>query len=767
MAEVTRNTPGVESNLGVITVTASKLKKSFKRNILHNFRSFNYLFTLSACPPEALNDSEKVIQMSEQYVIAKSSGKKINQLNTKPVSADSVTDEGNAVFDAINLVESFNNRSPGRFDLFLNNIEIETLMAFSESTNLSMATKIRFEVFENLSINGFLEALQVSAQTSGNYTYINSPYILKVEFLGYLDDETGPSETVESAGEQATRYFVINITKVEVETNETGTRYRCQAVAHNEMGYGDHNSLKEPIQMRGTTVYDILKNLEESLNAASKNALIVEATGNDSEESKLHDEYEIIFPTPDWSGNFDYNTPWEKLKTATLVEVTESPAVFSFPSPGEVQSAYDPAAAGAGRGFINPTFDPNVVVDIREKQTYKFDANRLSVTFPKGAKIHDIISAVIRDSKFGRDIITKIKENPKEIVQNHMIEFVHTAIEVTQTNPRSARFQKPVFKYRYVVLPYKMHYSRIPMLQNLMSNKDQNTLQDKYILRKYEYLYTGKNVDIRKFNLQFNHLFYQAYPRNMGNAYNSDLSSNSEGIQIKPEPGRPNQSDIDSGNVVRNSANGEPKKTGTVPVSLDIAATPRHSDPARAATTGVAGNANIPKRDTYDALLKNMHQAILNNTDMIRCEIEILGDPYFLVTGGIGNYRPKLINDTVTANGEAPYQTNEVIVQLEFRNPEDIDPITGSVKFNSNRIPFGGCFRVINVTNKFTDGMFVQVLKLVRIPGQAINDVAPENLAAKKSNNNRTTPPEPTNNNSYAFFDVTPLSQIIVPSDPA
>ena len=158
MAEVTRNTPGVESNLGVITVTASKLKKSFKRNILHNFRSFNYLFTLSACPPEALNDSEKVIQMSEQYVIAKSSGKKINQLNTKPVSADSVTDEGNAVFDAINLVESFNNRSPGRFDLFLNNIEIETLMAFSESTNLSMATKIRFEVFENLSINGFLEA---------------------------------------------------------------------------------------------------------------------------------------------------------------------------------------------------------------------------------------------------------------------------------------------------------------------------------------------------------------------------------------------------------------------------------------------------------------------------------------------------------------------------------------------------------------------------------------------------------------------------------
>lgn len=62
-----------------------------------------------------------------------------------------------------------------------------------------------------------------------------------------------------------------------------------------------------------------------------------------------------------------------------------------------------------------------------------------------------------------------------------------------------------------------------------------------------------------------------------------------------------------------------------------------------------------------------MHQAILDNTDMIKCEVEIIGDPYYLVTGGIGNYRPVLLDGGITTDGEAPYQTHDVVVVLEFK----------------------------------------------------------------------------------------------------
>jgi hypothetical protein len=787
MTVVSRNTPGVgnsaldpgdQEDADMGAAMRANRSAPFDRNVLHKFRSFNYLFTLSACPPDALNSREKIIQNADKFVIAKSAGKKINQLSS--VNASGVEDEGNAVFDTLNLLNSFNNKSPGRFDLFLNNVEIDTLMSFSETTNLAMATKIRFDVFESMSINGFMEALQVSAQAAGNYTYMGAPFILKVEFLGYLDNEKGPSEKITNAGAQATRYLVINFTKIGVDLDETGTRYKCQAVPHNEMGYGDHNSLKEPIQMRGATVLEVLKNLQDSLNRASKAAVIAEATQKNNEEANLHDEYEIVFPTPDWgNGSFDYTKTWDKMKDAKIVELSDTPAVFSFPSPDQVASAYNPPEAGAGRGFINPTFDPNVVIDTRQTGAqYVFNADKVSVMFPKGAKIHDIIATVIRDSKFGRDIIDNIKNNPADLLKNHMIEYIHVAIEVEQKSKFSAKYQRPMYKYRYVVLPYKMHYSRIPFIQSKMTASEQNTLQKLYVTRKYEYLYTGKNVDVRRFNLTFNHLFYQAFPRGMGNntagaSPDVEQAGNNKGIQLRPPARTPSQNEINSGNVTRNTpAENESaaetarlRRQANLPVVIDLPPTPRISDPRRASITGPGGNATAPTIDPYTALVKNMHQAILDNTGQIKIDIEISGDPYFFVTGGIGNYRPKLVNDTMTENGEAPYQTNETIVLLEFRNPEDIDSITGLVRFNSNRVPFSGCFKVTKVTSKFSDGSFIQTLNMIRIPGQAINDVAPESLASSPANNTRVSSAEPADKSQVSFVSEVPLSTINIPSE--
>jgi hypothetical protein len=781
MSVVTRDTPGVEeSDLGEITVTASRPKKTFKRNVLHKFRSFNYLFTLSACPPDALNSREKIIQYSDTFVIAKSSGKKINQLNSRSAGTGDSIEGISSEFDVLNLVDSFNNKSPGRFDLFLNNVEIDTIMSFSETTNLAMATKIRFDVFESMSINGFMEALQVASQAAGNYTYMGAPFILKVEFLGYLDDEKGPSEKITNAGDQATRYLVINLTKIGVELDETGTKYRCQAVAYNEMGYGDHNSLKEPIQMRGATVVEVLKNLQDSLNRASKAAVIAEATQKNNEEANLHDEYEIVFPTPNWdNGTFDYSQTWDKMKDAKIVELSDTPAVFSFPSPDQVASAYNPPEAGAGRGFINPTFDPNVVIDTRQTGSqYVFNADKVSIMFPKGAKIHDIIATVVRDSKFGRNIIDHIKNNPAELMKNHMIEYIHVAIEVEQKFKFSAKYQRPIYKYRYVVLPYKMHYSRIPLIQAKMTASEQEKLQKLYVTRKYEYLYTGKNVDIKKFNLTFDHLFYQAFPRGMGNNIagsppDSEQVGNNTGFQLREPARTQSQNEVNSGNVTRNTPNENESAAETarlrrqagLPVALEIPQPQRLSDPRRASITGPGGNATTPTIDPYTSLLKNMHQAILDNTGQIKIDLEISGDPYFFVTGGIGNYRPKLVNDSLTENGEAPYQTNETIIQIEFKNPEDIDSKTGLVRFNSDRVPFSGCFKVTKVTSKFSDGMFMQTLKAIRIPGQAINGVAPESLATSPANNSRVPSTEPTDSSKISFFNEVPLTSINIPSD--
>jgi len=72
-------------------------------------------------------------------------------------------------------------------------------------------------------------------------------------------------------------------------------------------------------------------------------------------------------------------------------------------------------------------------------------------------------------------------------------------------------------------------------------------------------------------------------------------------------------------------------------------------------------------------------------------------------------------------DNEALYQSIDVLIYLEFRNPDDINPMTGSMSFNKSKAAVSGVYRVLRVQNKFNDGMFTQHLNLVRLPGQPSN----------------------------------------------
>ena len=662
---------------------AANKSEKVKGNVLHEFRTFTYNFTLAALPPTGLTDNSQIKAATENYVILKSAGK-----NLKGMSGDGKTGE-------------FNNRSPGRFDMFINNVEIETIMTANNVTNMSMATKLSFEVYEPMSINGFMEALQVAAEAAGNKNYMSAAFVLKMEFTGYKDDETGPSTRVTTLKEEGTRHFVILITKVEAKMDENGTRYQVKAIARNEVAFSDDNVLKESIQMKGANVVEVCESLIKSLNLAAQQA----AQAETQSENTLFDSYEIKFPTPNWgSGDFNYDKPNEKFVKARIHELTNNPSIFTFPAPGSVKSAYDAKPeAGGGRGFVNPPLAVTVGINNEETSAKKqlggesdsYDPNISSVMFAKGAKIPDIITSVIRDSQFGRDII----DNAKKISDDQFIEYFHISVEMEVKDKWNPVLLRPTYIYRYIVLPYKMHISRLALYQKELSTSEQNTLIKNYVSRKYEYLYMGKNVDVRSFNLTFNHLYFQAFPRSMNNATFGPTGG----------PGE-EKSGVALTAVSGSGENSSP----TVPSS------PRVSDPRRADIVGPGGNATRPEYDSYDALVKNMHQAILDNMSMIKCDLEILGDPYFLCTGGVGNFRPKIIDPTTTDNGEAPYQVHNVMVVVEFQNPEDIDPNTGMVIFDKNRIPYNGCYQVTKVASKFQDGLFTQRLSLVRIPGQPV-----------------------------------------------
>jgi hypothetical protein len=110
---------------------------------------------------------------------------------------------------------------------------------------------------------------------------------------------------------------------------------------------------------------------------------------------------------------------------------------------------------------------------------------------------------------------------------------------------------------------------------------------------------------------------------------------------------------------------------------------------------------------------------------MIRLNLEIQGDPYWIVNSGQGNYTSTPVAGVKDLNkdGSVNWQTSEVDIIVNFRSPFDINQTTGLYDFKSANIfdmgastssgptlGFTGLYRVNTCTSTFRNGVFKQRL---------------------------------------------------------
>jgi len=89
------------------------------------------------------------------------------------------------------------------------------------------------------------------------------------------------------------------------------------------------------------------------------------------------------------------------------------------------------------------------------------------------------------------------------------------------------------------------------------------------------------------------------------------------------------------------------------------------------------------------------------------------------------------------SNGEASVLAGDVLVQLNFFNPSDIDTDTGLLIKDRYPVAFSGIFQVINIMSHFKDGVFKQTLSLCRIP--ADQDRSADNKVSLSATTNADT----------------------------
>lgn len=716
--------------------TKQSVVQGTEKNVLNNYRSSTYIFTLAALDTQQANDPRSYRDSSLKYVILKSGGKGTAGISNNVVPVDrtyeqksetTTSDVKTGKVKSVTtstatktwsdssggaLVDGFNKDSPGRFDMFIDHLEIESLMGFTEESSTSQPTKITFDVVEPYSINGFIEALQVSAVAAGYPTYTMASFLLKMQFSGYPDGDGLPA--IVSEIDYATRYFVIKFTGVDVSIDEKGTVYKCSAIPFNEQGFGNIGTLKKSAKMKGKTVFDILTDLMKTVS----DQVAGDDKNSKTADQNIYDEYKIKFPTFDPNNGFVGGDSVSNSNLFGQSAITDLSYNNNYVMPDPAKTTQPNATQAKGQSTPTPAQNTKAPESFKISPTLGPTAQ-----FAEGKPLLDCINAIVQDSKASRDIIQKLSTETKNgvngIIDDYgMVDYFLVKLEVENKNKINPDTRKPYQIFSFIVTPHKIHYTRIPRYGNQVI--DDSKLKT-YSLREYNYIYTGKNVDLLNFKLNFNTLFFEAVPAAMG----QDQAPPSRDAIARSNKTSP-KTNSDPINVAQNNLVG----TGS------IQSTPQN--------TQVNKNSGTTRQDDpYLVLARNMHNAIVNSASgVLTGEVEILGDPFFLVTGGIGNYNPKPANSNsphLTIDGEANHNYGDVFVTLKFRNPIDIDPATGKYNFDPRLVPFSGVYRVTTVTSNFKDGVFKQKLNIVRIPGQLLDT----NLPVSNPADVMTSAPDP------------------------
>jgi hypothetical protein len=281
----------------------------------------------------------------------------------------------------------------------------------------------------------------------------------------------------------------------------------------------------------------------------------------------------------------------------------------------------------------------------------------------------------------------------------------------------------------YRVVPYNVHSSRL-MPPNTKAPGFDN-LQNQ-IVKEYNYIYTGKNVDVLSFEIKIENGFtYEMAADGAARTQDAVTSAQTGGAdapdtKIKPMP----DGSLPSSNI------------GVMPTILKWVST-------KLSTDGKGGGG---QEGQAQRAAKLFNDALNSEVDMFNLSMEILGDPYWIAASGTGNYTAAETQySNLNADGQVNYENGEVDIVVNFRTPIDINQTTGLYNMTNTAgliKPFSGFYCVNYVTSKFSKGKFTQTLEGFRRPQQE-NPV--EATAAQTFATSRTDPTPPSDN-SYDIF---------------
>lgn len=648
-------------------------------NPLDVFSSFNNLFTLACLTPDQQNNG--VMDKSAlTNIVCRSQGDWGKDRADKRVQTDF-----------------------GSFDYFIDDVIIVSIPAASKLTGNSFATKISFKVIEPYSMGLFLLTLQQGAHKAGYGNFKEAAYMFMMEFVGWDDDESYGAEEKSDT----TRYIPIKFINIKFKVTASGSVYECEAIPYNEAAFRDNTvKVTTDVKITGSTVKEILA------DSGSKTSLVNQLFQKYQNDKNVEngDLFVILFPE-----SWDQPTGSDNIiSKSILYENLDANGTVPF------------------KDMKDTWIDGK---EITQSSALQIDEKR-NWHFTQEVTITEVITEVVLRSHYITDQITGSTFKTDD---NGMVNWFRIEAQVID-NDFNKQLGRQSRSYYYRVLPYKVHIHKFlppdikpPGYDNLKKN----------IAKKYDYIYTGLNTEVLNLDIQFDMAFFAPLPsdytENVGQEnwgqgsitasgqdsyYNIpptskagtiDLSSAAESVGIPQSPTDSFASSLyTSGSLTSQSiqrfltTGSTQQATGQQDWTSSVTQTSLREFQFKPRGGSGSDYSKTSQVRTYQALLEN-------DADMVQINLDIMGDPYYIPSSGMGNQSVERENFNLLKDGSMNYQEGEVDIIINFRTPIDLDPDTGLYKFAKTIDMWSGLYQVIEVESKFNNNKFTQRLRANRL----------------------------------------------------
>jgi hypothetical protein len=625
----------------------------------------------------------------------------------------------------------FNNRvqtAYGQFDFFIDNLVLEQVIGFEHDSNTNV-TDINFTITEPYSMGMFVIALETLAWKKGHKNWRDATWTLTIEFRGNI--ETGKMGNIPNTF----RCIPFIITDLDMTVDNKGAIYNISAMPTSQVALAnEYKNFKTEVSVAGASVQEVLQTGPKSLQVYL-NTLAVEEAARRGPDFKP-DEYVILFPK-DWSSAGGSGSSGDAGATTDLiVSETGIQSILGVTRvPGATGTRGNLQQSGAdcnelGRALIDindnrtgtpSTQKPNEVVDEfgnfnKSQVTTIKDPKTSNFRFPQDSDIPNAINQVLLKSDY-----VKRSLGAEALTAEGWRKWWRIDMQVYKitTDANLAHTGEKPKNIVYRIIPYNVHGSRVTAPNVKVKGFD---LLKNQAVKEYNYIYTGKNVDIIDFKIFFDNGFVTAMLADSFSKNSDTITATQSGDNTEKKLVNP----VGKGN--------EPEQSpGVIPTITKFFKTLTNTD--KKGGSGPDSAVTRAARLFHDAITKTQG-------DMIELDMKIIGDPYYIAHSGMGNYTGASTGDSsnLLTDGSINYQNGEVDIVVNFRTPIDINQGTGLYTFTGTTmsapvISWSGIYRLTEVTSTFKGGEFTQLLGGYRRPYQEATIEESDNSKLLNTNN--------------------------------